>query len=66
MKFAQVKNINVRIKSSTANKGRQQTNASKRPAVSEDKPATHSTDYSKQSASQRVNSQGAQSGAPSP
>lgn len=64
--FAQVKNIKVSVKSKTANKGRQQTNASKRAAVTSDKPATNSTDYSKQTASQRVNSQGAQSGVPSP
>lgn len=62
--FAQVKNIKVKIK--TTNKGRQQTNASKRAAVASDKPATNPTDYASQSASQRVNSQGAQSGVPSP
>lgn len=62
--FAQVKNIKVKIK--TANKGRQQTNASKRDAVASDKPQTNPTDYASQSASQRVNSQGAQSGVPSP
>lgn len=58
---AQVKNIKVKVR--TANKGRQQTNVSKRAAVASDKPATNATDYASQTASQRVNSQGAQSGA---
>lgn len=64
VRFAQVKNVRVKIK--TTNKGRQQTDASKRAAVASDKPATNPTDYSSQTASQRVNAQGAQSGASSP
>lgn len=61
--FAEVKNIRVKIKSTTANKGRQQTNATKRASVPSDKAATNPTDYESQTASQRVNSQGSQSGA---
>jgi hypothetical protein len=64
--FAEVKAIKVRIKNQTSNKGRQQTDASKRAAVASDKPDTNPTDYASQSASQRVNSQGAQSGASTP
>lgn len=60
--LAQVKSIQVTIK----NKGRTQTSASKRAAVASDKPATSPTDYANQSASQRVNAQGAQSGASTP